>query len=127
MKTAKKLGVWMDHSMAHLMEFSSEPFEIRTIESTFKNQDKKESLAASERLMHQKQQELQAMYYKKIGNALKDFYHVVLFGPTDAKLELYNLLQEDPRFRETKMEIKDTDKMTSRQIQAFVREYFSKA
>jgi hypothetical protein len=114
MKTAKKMGVWMDHSMAHLMEFSSEPFEIKTIESSFTNQNKKE-------------QELQAMYYKKLGNALKDFYHVVLFGPTDAKLELYHLLQEDPRFQQTKMEIKDTDKMTPRQQQAFVRKYFSKA
>ncbi len=38
MKTTKKLGIWMDHSMAHLMEFTSKHFEIETIESdTLKN------------------------------------------------------------------------------------------
>jgi hypothetical protein len=26
------MGIWMDYSMAHLMEFTSNPFEIKTVE-----------------------------------------------------------------------------------------------
>jgi hypothetical protein len=29
-----KNGIWMDYSMAYLMEFTSNPFEIKTVEST---------------------------------------------------------------------------------------------
>jgi hypothetical protein len=28
MKAKKKLGIWMDHSIAYLMEFTSNAFEI---------------------------------------------------------------------------------------------------
>jgi hypothetical protein len=34
MEAIKKMGIWMDYSMAHLMEFTSNPFEIKTVEST---------------------------------------------------------------------------------------------
>ncbi|WP_309641159.1 hypothetical protein [Flavobacterium sp.] len=127
MKTEKKLGVWMDYSMAHLMEFSTEPFEVKTIESKFQHHDKEESLAKGESLMHKKEQLSQLKYYKKISNAIQNFYHVVLFGPTNAKQELFNMLREDHNFLKVKIEIKETDKMTSRQQQAFVRKHFSMA
>ena len=40
MKAKKKLGIWMDHSIAYLMEFTSSAFEIKTIESKFTEQKK---------------------------------------------------------------------------------------
>jgi hypothetical protein len=48
-----------------------------------------------------------------------------LFGPTTAKQELFNLLSKDHNFMKTNIEVKDTDKMTPKQQEAFVREYFS--
>ncbi len=127
MKTRKRLGIWMDHSIAHLMEFTNKHFEIKTIESKFTNEVKKESLSKSESLMHNKKKGLLLDYYKKLSEAIKDYEQVILFGPTNAKIEFFDLLSEDIRFLKIKFEIKNTDKMTENQQQAFVQEYFSHA
>ncbi|MDI6033468.1 hypothetical protein QLS91_10320 [Flavobacterium sp. LB2P84] len=127
MKTTKKLGVWMDHSMAHLMEFTSKHFEIETIESKLSNQEKITRLAKSENSSFSKEKKQLFDYYKKIGEAIKNYKRVILFGPTDAKIELFDLLSEDTRFLKIKFEIKNTDKMTKNQQHTFVKEYFSRA
>jgi hypothetical protein len=127
MKTRKKLGIWMDHSIAHLMEFTNKHFEIKTIESKLTNEVKKESLSKSESLMHNKKKGLLLDYYKKLSEAIKDYEQVILFGPTNAKIEFFDLLSEDTRFLKIKFEIKNTDKMTENQQHAFVQEYFSEA
>ena len=122
MKTKRKLGVWMDHSTAHLMEISPIPFEVTTIESDVQ-QPEKESF--EEFLTQNKSKQMRLKYYRKISRVIKDFYHVVLFGPTDAKVELYDLLSEDERFLKKKIEIKETDEMNPRQKHEFVMKYFS--
>jgi hypothetical protein len=127
MKTTKKLGVWMDHSIAYLMEFTSNPFEIKTIESNFSNEDKMEALVKSESLMHNKEQRQLSSFYKKISEVIKDYKQVLLFGPTDAKVELFDILRDDLRFAKIQIEIKETDKMTANQKNAFVRDYFSES
>jgi hypothetical protein len=127
MKPTKKLGIWMDHSIAYLMEFTSDPFEIKTIESKFSYKKKMEALARSENLMHQKEDQYLTSYYKKLAAIIKDYSEVVLFGPTDAKVELSGILREDVGFANIKIEIKETDKMTANQKNAFVNSYFSEA
>ena len=127
MKTKNKLGIWMDHSIAHLMEFTANHFEIETIESKFTYKTKKQALAKSENLMHNKEKQQLSDYYKKLGETIKNYKRIILFGPTNAKVELFDLLSEDFRFLKIKIEIKETDKMTENQQHAFVREYFSKA
>ena len=117
----------MDHSSAHLMEFTTDPIETKNIESEFTHQVKEDSLNKSEKLMHNKEQHLQSEYYKKLGDMIRNYEEVVLFGPTDAKIELLNTLSSDHQFAKTKIEVKQTDKMTESQQHAFVREYFSKA
>jgi stalled ribosome rescue protein Dom34 len=127
MKTTKKLGIWMDHSMAHLMEFTSKHFEIETIESKLSNQEKITILSKSENSNFSKEKKQLFDYYKKIGETIKNYKRVILFGPTNAKIELFDLLSEDTRFLKIKFEIKDTDKMTQNQQHTFVKEYFSRA
>jgi hypothetical protein len=127
MSATKKLGIWMDHSIAHLMEFTSNHFEIETIEATFSNQKKNERLVKSENLKYSKEKQQLFDYYKKIGEAIKNYKRVILFGPTDAKVELFDLLSEDKRFLKIKFEIKNTDKMSENQQHEFVKEYFSRA
>ncbi|MFV8271371.1 hypothetical protein ACNQGP_15740 [Flavobacterium sp. GT2N3] len=127
MKTTKKLGIWMDHSIAHLMEFTTKHFEIETIESKLNNKETMASLAQSENydLIEEKKQLFD--YYKKIGETIKNYKRVILFGPTNAKIELFDLLSEDIRFLKIKFEIKDTDKMDENQQHNFVIDYFSRA
>jgi hypothetical protein len=126
MTTAKYLGIWMDHSNAHLMEFTADPIETKTLESKFTHEVKAQSLGKSEALMHNKEQHQQSDYYKHLGKIIKNYEEVILFGPTQAKVELSNILRADHHFDKIKIEVKQADKMTENQQHAFVKEYFSK-
>ena len=127
MASIKKLGIWMDHYIAHLMEFSNNPFEIKTIESKYTYEDKVKSFLKGESNTHSKEQLEQSKYYKKLITTIKKYDEVVLFGPTSAKEELFNVLSADNRFEKIKIQVKQTDKMSERQQHAFVRECFAKA
>ena len=126
MTTENRLGIWMDHSTAHLMEFSMSSMETRTLNSTFTHQVKEDTLGKSEKLMHNKEQHQQGSYYKHLGEIIRNYTEVVLFGPTDAKTELLNTLKADHRFEKIKIDVRQTDKMSENQQHAFVRDYFSR-
>jgi stalled ribosome rescue protein Dom34 len=126
MKTIKKLGICMDHANAHLIEFSDEVKPTATISLDFDIQDKDETQNRSESEMHNKQQQRQNAYYKKLAAIIKDFGEVVLFGPTNAKSELFNSLRENHQFDNIKIEVINADKMTDNQQHEFVRDYFKK-
>jgi hypothetical protein len=122
---AKNLGIWMDHANAHLMEFTTDPVTTDIISNPFSHRDKEHSLGKSEDGMHNKEQHSQHEYYKKLGDIIRNFQDVLLFGPTNAKVELLNLLRADHQFEKIKLETKDSDKMTQNEQHAFVKDYFS--
>lgn len=115
----------MDNASAYLMEDDAEPHNTSTIESKFTHGDKEHSLGKSENLMHNKEQHLAAAYYKQIGEHIKNYDSVVLFGPTNARLELFNFLRADHAFDNIKIETVAADKMSENQKHAFVRNYFA--
>ena len=115
----------MDHSSAHFMEFNNEPVESKTITSEFTHQTKVNSLGKSEHGMHNKEQHQQSEFYKKLEEVIRNYDEVLLFGPTNAKSELLNLLKADNLFANIKIESKQTDRMTDNQQMAFVKKYFT--
>ena len=125
MTTTKRLGICMDHASAHLMEFKTGIPDTITIESKFTHLEKEQSLVKSELLMHNKEQHQQSEYYKKLGDVIKNYQEVILFGPTSAKDELFNLLRADHMFEKIKIDVLQTDKMNYHEQQTFVREHFS--
>ena len=125
MITEKKLGIWMDHANAHLMEYVN-PIVTKIITSKFTHEEKEKTLHKGESMMHNKEQQQQSEYYKTIGEAVKEYDDVLLFGPTNAKVELLNMLEADNSFAKIKIETRSADKMTENQEHAFVRDYFSK-
>lgn len=126
MTTAKNLGIWMDHSSANLMEFTTDPITTKTINLNFTHLAREHNFKKSEKMMHSKEQQRQSEYYKRLGDAISHYEEVILFGPTDAKTELVNILKDDLRFSKIKIEIEQTDKMTENQQHAFVKKHFSK-
>jgi stalled ribosome rescue protein Dom34 len=124
--TIKKLGIWMDHSMANLMEFTTDAIQTKTIHSDTSQHGKNSDFGKNENLMHNKEQHQQSEYFKKLGEAIKNYDEVILFGPTTAKAQLLNLLAEDQRFSKIKIEVKQTDKMTGNQQHTFIKEHFAK-
>ena len=125
MKSANRIGIWMDHSKANLMEFTTDPIETTVIEPVFNMLGKDNDLPRSESLTHNKAQNEQKSFYKQLEAAIKNCTEVILFGPTDAKTELYNLLKADHHFDNIKIEVADADKMTENQQHAFVKKHFS--
>lgn len=123
MDKAKSVGIWMDHSKAHVMEFTT---AIKTvfIECEFTHEDK--NLMKGEKSMHNKEQHLRSEYYKRLENIIKDHEEVLLFGPSDAKSELANLLRANHLYADIKIDVVQADKMTTNQEHAFVRHHFSR-
>lgn len=126
MKTVKKIGIWMDHSNAHIIEFGTETKEMKIIASDFTFQDRVETLQRSESEMHNKEQHKQATFYKNISKIIKNFDDVILFGPTDAKVELYNTLKENHQFDKIIIEVKNSDNMSDEAQRLFVDDYFKR-
>jgi hypothetical protein len=124
MENIKQIAVWMDHSKAQLMEYKNDTIIDNSILSDFTHEDKIDIMGKGEKHMHNKEQHEQSEYYKKLSGIIKNYNEVLLFGPTEAKKELLNIIKADPLLKNIKIEIKHSDKMTDNQIHAFVREYF---
>ncbi|WHF52900.1 hypothetical protein QGN23_06365 [Chryseobacterium gotjawalense] len=125
METKNRLGIWMDHSHAHLMEYA-EPMVTKVLTSHYTEAEKVESPDMSEKTMHNTEQHDNSQYYKELGEIIRNYDSVLLFGPTDAKTELLNILGKNHLFSKIKFEVIPTDKMSENQEHDFVREYFSK-
>lgn len=126
MKIQKRLGIWMDHSDAHILRLVNNSIESSTIESKPESQTNEEDLYYKDEshMLNKEQNEL-SDYFKRLSEVIKDYDEVLLFGPTNAKTELLNVLKDDHHFDGVKIEVKPADKMTENQQQAFVKDYFN--
>jgi hypothetical protein len=124
MKTTKHLGIYMDHSVAHLMELTNDTIVTSIVESQSTLMDDASYLRKDEGLMHNIEKYQRSDYFKRLSSVIRGFDEVILFGPTDAKSELHNLLKDDHHFDKIRIEVKPADKMTENQQQAYVKKYF---
>jgi stalled ribosome rescue protein Dom34 len=123
METKKNLGIWMDHATANLIDLNSNN-KSHDIVSKFTYEVQDEAISKSERGMHNKRQQLQEAYYKEIADSILNYNQVLLFGPTNAKTELHNYLNEDLHFKNIKIDVESADKMTDNEKDAFVKKHF---
>jgi hypothetical protein len=126
MKINKRLGIYLNYQQANLIEFTSNPLETKTVDSDFTHEEKLETIQKGEKAMHHKEQHEQLAYFKKLGEVIKQYDEVLLFGPTKAKNELYNLLLGDNHFNKIDVTIVITDEITLKEQQDTVMQYFSK-
>lgn len=123
-KIIKKIGIWLDHHQANFIEYIPEDqTETNNVSSLELSEEGGNS--QNETAVHNKEQQDQGKFYKKLADKIIAFDEVLLFGPTDAKLELLNILKADHHFDLIKIEVKQSDKMTENQQLAFVKAYFS--
>ncbi len=121
---AHKLGIWMDHMNAHLIEFRSDNSETITIHSKFTHEAKVNSIEHGENKMHSKEQHQQREYYLALEDVIEGYQDVLLFGPTDAKVELKNMLDKNNACAGIRIAVEQADKMTENQQHAYVKHYF---
>lgn len=125
MTSKKNLGIWMDHSIAHVMDLTNENITSSFIDSVNLHSEKQHSLGTSESQTHNKDQRNLSAYYHKLIDEVKKYDNVILFGPTDAKVELFNLIRKENKYENIKIDVKNSDKMTDNQQQAFVKDHFA--
>lgn len=113
MKTDKNLGIWMDHSTANLIELKDSATS-QTIDSDF----------TPHRKVDAKSKEPNEGFYKEIAEEIVKYDHVLLFGPTNAKLELNNYLSKDLHFKDIQIDVESADNMTDNEKDAFVKKHF---
>ena len=125
MNTLKQLGIWMDHSTAHLIELSNDNVATNTIELSPAPSEQIENHGSDESLMNNKEQNQLSDYFLNLSKVIKEYNEVVLFGPSSAKTELYHQLKEDIHFDEIKIDVELADIMTDHEQEVFVRKYFA--
>jgi len=129
MKELKQLGVWMDHSYAYLMEIKENEIVTNCIVSDSLLHDHEKNLNEERKYVdfndnYKKSKQERAIYFRKISDIVKNYEEVILFGPTDAKNELINIMEADQLLGDIKVEKKNADKMTENEMHALVIEYF---
>ncbi|MBB6002596.1 hypothetical protein [Arcicella rosea] len=125
-KPTQYLGIWMDYSVAYLMEYTRDSMETEIMESNINHENRDETLNRSESLLYNKEQLKQRRFYDELGDIIKKYDEVILFGPTDAKVELLNILEKNHHFDKINISIEEADKMSENQRHAFVKSFFLK-
>lgn len=121
MKNCRKIGIWMDHSNAFLIEFNHSLNKTGTVDWPC---EKYVVAAHGENWLLRK--EKQQLFYIALVDKIKDYEEVLLLGPY-TKAELWNIIINDERFSNIKFDANRTEKMTENQLHSFVGEYFTRS
>ena len=124
MEAIKKIAVYMDHFKANIVEYTNTAALIKTIRSEFNHFEKEKILQKGESHLHNKEQDMQDLFYKNIREELLDYDEVLLFGATTAKTELSNILKNDNNLTNIEIIVKNTDKLSDNEQIAFVNDCF---
>lgn len=124
METIKKIAIYMDHFTANIIEYTNTATAIKTIKSEFNHFEKEKILQKGEIHLHNKEQDMQNEFYIKLREELLNYNNVLLFGATNAKTELSNILKTDNKFTNVEIIIKNTDKLSDKKQIAFVNDCF---
>ena len=124
MKNTKQMGIWMDHSIAHIIKLRNGKIITMSIESQPEPLEDDQVVYKDESHSLNKEKRLLLTYFKKLGDVVYENEEVILFGPTEAKNELLNHLRDDHLFDKIKIEVRPCDKMTEIQRNKFVIDFF---
>jgi hypothetical protein len=106
----------MDHYTAIIFDFNNDSTSIlKTISSEMNHFVKEEILQKGESHWHNKEQDLQLAFYKRIIDEVELCDELFLFGPTTAKTELLHLIQKQAKLDALKITTKDIDNITENQ------------
>ena len=125
MKKFKQLGIWMDDANALLMEFYNHMIISKSI--VFKpllNEENNPEEQQDTQMQSKEQSQYQLAFFKEISDIVLNYQEVLLFGPTQAKNELLELIKADHNFANIKFDVIDTEVMTENKMHEFVIEYF---
>lgn len=125
MPGTKKLGIFINNTIAQLMEFSNNSNEIKTMTSHFQNFTNDAEFVTEKKSTPSKLKIEVKNYFKKLGDIIQHYDEILLFGPNTTKEELYKHLRYDKNFDKIKLDIKESNNLDNEQQQEFVKKYFA--
>jgi hypothetical protein len=126
----KKIGLWIDHRKAVIVELTDKGEQITRINSDAEKQirveggSRQDGLQTTEAIRGKKLEAKLGNYFDDIIAHIRDAELIQIFGPGNAKNELAKQMEKH-RLKERIVEIETMDNMTDNQIAAKVQEYFS--
>ena len=124
MNLKKRIGIWMDYTSAQIYENATGEFLLTSMESNFYLPIKKKGEASSESPIHNEKNQTDQAFYNDLLLLVKDYDEAVLFGPTQAKTALFDLIKANPECNNLYIQTLEADKMTTEQMKAFVKTHF---
>ena len=122
----RKVGLWIDHRKAVIVNITGNPEEIKSITSgiekhvRFSGEAQKNS---EEDIQDRRFTNYLKKYYDKVISFIRDADSVLIVGPGEAKIEFKKRLESEKQIRR-EVVLKTADKMTEPQLAAKVREHF---
>ncbi len=125
MRTAKKIGVSIDDNGLRVMEYTTGTIKLIELPPFSTGREKtggvfKNNIGSN----YDSGPLLQTNYLGQLKSVINYYDELLLFGPTNLKTELCNLLRTDDRFVNANIIIKQTWGMTENQQQDFAMDYF---
>ena len=113
----------MDHAEAHIIPYSAQKKDWPTIRREQPNNVGRSANKGEKRISNKKNN-CQQEFYDRILNAIAEYPQILLFGPTNAKQELYNLIRKSPQYDKLKITVENSGQMTGNEMFAYVKEHF---
>jgi hypothetical protein len=134
----KYLGIWLDHSKARLIEVNENGTQVETLLSGYSKQMREKGEGATgtrlgnyrsgndEYSTHHRKMEMLSHYYKILRDRIKRYDETILFGPTTAKVELFDTLLKEKNSINVHVHKGDGARMTEKQMSDFVKDFYKK-
>ncbi len=135
-KIIKRIGLWMDHSEAILINPDEIDGKMHIIRADKSHHIRHAGQSASgtklgnyrstnnESHMHNKEQNHLHAYYKELASTVHPYDEILVLGPTTAPREFHNYLEKEKELNAKKMEVLHCDYLTENQLHEQVRNYF---
>lgn len=130
-----KVGIWLDHREAALVEISDKGICTRFIQSGVEEHinEKRGSRSktpygpqgvfAEDKVDRRNQNQLN-QYYSEVASGINNADSLYIFGPAEAKQEFAKYLEQNQAKKPTKVEVATADRMTETEIIEAVKKHF---
>jgi hypothetical protein len=135
-KNIKRIGLWMDHSEAILINPDELDGKMEVIRADKSRHIRHAGQSASgiklgnyrstnnEVSMHNKEQNHLHAFYKELANSVHPYDEILVLGPTTAPSEFHNYMEKEKGLNTKKMEVLHCDYLTENQLQEQVKKFF---
>jgi stalled ribosome rescue protein Dom34 len=117
-------GLWLDGNHAMLVANApgneTEDFMIEARVTRPEHTD-----SGSEHTRHQSRQADDAHYFKELSAKLLSYDEILIFGPGNSQEQFHNFLKEDNHFRDKKITISSSDKLSDEKMIHRVKSFFA--